>query len=134
MRTPATALIATLLFASACDDVLFGAEEVVITSSGLPAVEALVEAEGCLGCHNAASALGDLDLETDVHAATVGVVGAYGMPIVEPNDPAGSMFYLKITNTQGDNEGTDMPPGSGGIAAENVTIVEDWINDGAPAE
>lgn len=134
MNTHARGLLAALLFTAACDDIVFGPEDVVISSTGYPAVQEIVDAEGCLGCHNAASSLGDLDLETDLHATTVDVTGAYGLPIVAPGDPAGSMLYLKITNTQGASEGTDMPPGSGGLDADVIQIVEDWINDGAPAE
>lgn len=128
---PALGLLALSL--GACDDTVFGTGgEVVTDVEGYEGVVAIADAQ-CLGCHGSNSALGGLDLETDLHAATVGVTGDYGVAIVEPGDPAASMFYMKITNTQG-ADGTDMPPTSGGLSADEAAIIEDWILDGAPAE
>jgi uncharacterized membrane protein len=127
------ALSALLGFAG-CDDTLFQAEGgEAVTTEGFAGVQAIVDSK-CLGCHSAAGAPGayDLDLETDLHGAIVDVVGGYGVVLVEPGDPAASMFFQKITNTQADGNGSDMPIGSGGLPAEEAQIVEDWILDGAP--
>lgn len=124
--------VAALLLAG-CDDTLFATSGGEISAEGYEGVVQISEAN-CLACHSAGSKLGDLDLETDLHAATVGVEGAYGTPIVTAGDPATSMFYLKITATQGSSEGTEMPPGSGGLDASLADVVEAWILDGAPAE
>jgi len=112
-----------------CDDYVFGEEFVaaddVPMAEGLAGVEEIVQGQ-CLGCHSAESALGGLDLETDLVANTVDVVGSYNLPIVLPGDPENSMLYRKITNTQ-DGQGADMPPGSGGLSMALSDIVYDWI-------
>ena len=122
----------SVLLLSACDDTVFGVQEVV-TTEGYEGVVAIADAR-CVGCHSAASAQGGLDLETDLHGSTVGVVGAYGVVIVEPGDPGASMLFRKVTNTQGANEGVDMPIGSGGLDAAEADLIEAWILDGALAE
>ncbi len=116
-----------------CDDTVFGAGGEEVTGvEGYNGVLTIADTH-CLGCHSAASALGGLDLETDLHAATVDVVGDSGFAIVTPNDPANSNLFRKITNTHED-AGTDMPPGTGGLSATEADIVEAWILDGAPAQ
>ena len=118
-----------------CDDTIFEAPggEVPTGVDGYEAVLAVADTH-CLGCHSAASALGDLDLESDLHDATVAVEGFYGLPIVDPGSLETSMLYLKIANQQGDGDGTEMPPGSGGLSAPEIDLVGDWILDGAPRE
>jgi len=128
--------IAALVLLVGCDDILFNAgEEVVTDAEGFAGVQAIVDTK-CLGCHSAAGAPGayDLDLETDLHGAIVGVTGGYGVVLVEPGDPGASMFFQKVTNTQDAGNGSDMPIGSGGLPAEEAQIVEEWILDGAPLE
>ena len=133
MRAPT--LIVALLGLTACDDYLFGVatnEPTELPSeSGFAGVEQVVDAH-CLGCHSPPQPLGGLDLETDLYGATVNVVGQYGLPIVFPNDPESSMFYLKLANQNPPNTGTDMPPGSGGLSPTLAAIVQDWILAGAP--
>lgn len=125
--------------AMGCDDYIFGEQVVdrrdVPQSEGLAGVQEIVAAQ-CLGCHSASQALGDLDLETDIPAATIEVIGSFNLPIVLPGDPESSTLYRKITNTQ-DGQGSDMPPGSGGLAPALTDIVYDWIvslEDQAPTE
>jgi len=97
------------------------------TVSGTPEEAALAVVDAhCLGCHSAASALGNLDLETDFVGGTVGVVGAYDELIVAPGDPEASTLYLKVT-ADPDVPGTDMPPGSGGVPADDAAILRTWI-------
>jgi len=117
-----------------CDDTLFvGADPGPATDAqGFEGVQAIV-ASNCLTCHSADSALGDLDLETDLYAATVGVTGAYGVTIVEPGDLDNSMLYLKTTNQQG-SDGSEMPVGTGGLSQPENDIIANWILDGAPAQ
>ncbi|MEN0067959.1 MAG: c-type cytochrome domain-containing protein [Myxococcota bacterium] len=118
-----------LVALAGCDDHIFGEQVVdpatMPQATGLEGVEQMVQTQ-CLGCHSKGQALGDLNLETDLVAATVDVIGSYNLPIVLPGDPENSMFYRKITNTQ-DGQGSDMPPGSGGLAAGVTDIVYDWI-------
>lgn len=130
-------LVCGILSLLACDDRIYG--DVVAGGStetleqGLSGVQTIVEGQ-CLGCHGASSALGGLDLETDLIAATVGVVGQYQIPLVQPGSPEDSMLYLVITNTQPDGTSGEMPPGSGGLGQAATDIVYDWIADGAGAE
>ncbi len=112
-----------------CDDYVFG--EQVVDAGTLPQAEGLEGVQeivdlNCNGCHSAEQALGGLDLETDLVANTVEVIGSYNLPIVLPGDPENSMLYRKITNTQ-DGQGSDMPPGSGGLSTALADIVYDWI-------
>ena len=120
-----------------CDDNVWGQSGVEQTeppsATGYAGVQE-VSAGHCEGCHNASGMQGGLDLSTDLHQATVGVIGQYGLPIVSAGDPDNSMFYLKMTNTHPDNTGTDMPPGSGGLSPALTDVVYQWILDGASTE
>src|SRR5688572_30619368 len=65
-------------------------------ASGWCAVRAMFAA-ACVGCHDAAQRQGDLDLETDPYGATVGVVSPdFGVVLVQPGDPDGSLLYRKM--------------------------------------
>lgn len=125
--------------ASGCDDVLFGeAEDGGEEGPSQEGYAGVVEiaTEHCYGCHSAAantSAGFNLDLETDLHATTVGVAGSYGVPLVVPGSPEESMLYMKMTGTNPDNTGGAMPPG-GSLGDANTDVVAAWIEDGAPGE
>jgi len=130
-------LLALSLFVltAGCDDTIFeggGEGEIPTDAQGFEGVAAIVDIH-CLGCHSSASALGGLDLETDLHGAIVGVTGDYGLPIVDPGNLDSSMLYLKTANQQG-ADGTDMPPGTGGLSAPENEIIANWILDGAPEQ
>lgn len=124
------------LLVAGCDDNLWGVGEVLVEPPSQEGYAGVIEIsqDACLGCHSAGSALGGLDLETNFAAATVGVLGQYGLLIVEPGNPDGSLLYLKMTNTQPGGVGTDMPPGSGGLDPALTDVVKAWIEDGAPAQ
>jgi hypothetical protein len=132
MRRSLLALALLVLPVTACDDTVFeGGEGAPVEGvEGIEGVLAIADTH-CLGCHSAASALGGLDLETDLHSAVVGVTGDYGIPIVDPGNLDTSMFYVKTTAQQG-SDGTDMPPGTGGLSAPENEIIANWILDGAP--
>ena len=87
-------------------------------------------AQECLVCHDADSALGGLDLETDPVGALVNVPSpTSGAVRVVPGDPQGSLLYRKVSGTVAGNEGDEMPP-NGAIAAVAATV-EAWIAAGA---
>lgn len=133
-----SAVAGTLLFLTGCDDTLFGVGAEGPDGGDPPAETGYagvvaIAADHCMPCHSAATATFGLDLETDVHAATVGVTSTYGGILVAEGSPEDSIFYTKMTGEQQDNQGTDMPPG-GRLGAAFTDIVRDWILDGAPAE
>lgn len=115
-----------------CDDVLFDTgPEAELSEDGYAGVQQVATAY-CLACHSATAVQGQLDLETDLHDAVVGVASSTdaSWTLVEPGDPATSLLFLKITDQA--PFGTDMPPASGGLEADAAQIIEDWILDGAP--
>lgn len=120
-----------------CDDTTFpqgnggGGGAPIGDAEGWCAAQALF-AGSCTSCHSSASALGGLDLETDPHAALVGVTSAsYGVPLVTPGDPDASLLLRKISGTQAADEGSQMPPG-GQVDPAVIEKVRTWIADGAP--
>lgn len=126
-------VFAAVLALTGCEDYIWG-EAVIdepVQATGFAGVEQIV-AENCLGCHSTAANLGGLDLEIDLHGATVNVVGQYSIPLVLPGQPEESMFYLKVVDEQPDYTGTDMPPGSGGLPRALAEVVYQWIESGAP--
>jgi hypothetical protein len=87
---------------------------------------------GCISCHMPSHLLGELDLDTDPEAATVGVVSeTYGEVIVAPGDPGGSLLFRKMAGTQAEDEGGIMPP-TGVWNEELLGKVRYWIEVGAP--
>lgn len=126
-----------LMLLLACDDALFeghsGAGGVGTTAAeGWCGVQQVLAT--CTACHSAGGALGGLDLETDPHTALVDVTSAaYGVVLVAPGDPDGSLLVRKLEGTQGASEGGEMPPG-GGIDAASVALVRQWVADGASAD
>src|SRR5688500_9355719 len=94
--------------AAGCDDVIFGQSsdgvDDVPRQDGYAGVVELAT-DHCSACHSEAantSAGFGLNLETDLHASTVTVVGSYGLTLVSPDSPEDSMLYLKITGTNPD--------------------------------
>lgn len=116
-----------------CDDFIFGGTVgPEIEQEGYAGVVAIADAS-CLACHSAAAAQGQLDLETNLHAATVEVPsGNAGFVLVVPGSPDESLLYLKVANQPPSGTGTEMPPGSGGLPEDQLAIVRGWIEDGAP--
>jgi len=100
-------------------------------AQGWCGVQAIFQSN-CLSCHSAASHLGDLDLETDPHAALVGVqaAGDASRTLVIAGDPDNSALLAKL---QPDPPfGGMMPPGVP-LSAARVELVRQWIADGADA-
>ena len=56
--------------------------------------------------------------------------GAPGKVRVKPFDPDNSFLFQKITNKQGKNEGTVMPP-YGMLLGDQIELVRRWIAAGA---
>jgi len=90
------------------------------------------------GCHDAQQAEGDLYDLTDPDSAwgllvNVPSVGLPGMDRVEPGDAEASYLYLKISDTHraAGGDGNRMPPTGFPLTETKVTMVRDWIEDGA---
>lgn len=84
------------------------------------------------GCHIGGS-VGGLDLSPALsydNLIFVGATGYSGSVRVAPNDAANSVLFNKIANT-GVN-GQQMPPGGPLLSPTQISLIEDWINDGAP--
>ena len=120
-----------------CDDTLFVAHSSggeVPTGNDFCAVQTIV-ANNCLDCHSAAANVGDLDLETDLHATIVDNVGYYDVTLVVPGDPEGSLFYQKTTDAVPSSDlGDVMPPGGTGLSDSENQIISEWITAGASEE
>lgn len=102
------------------------------TSAGGYCAVQRVLTNNCVSCHSASGHAGGLDLQTDPHAALVGVASSayYGRTLVVAGDSAGSFLTVKMQGTQSGSEGTIMPP-SGPVAAGDLAAVIAWIDAGA---
>lgn len=76
----------------------------------------------CASCHGS---LGGWDASSYQAVMTSGD----NAPVVEPGDPEGSLLGQKLLGTH--EEGTIMPP-SGQLPQEDIEVVLDWIESGAP--
>lgn len=101
----------------------------VPTGEGFCAVRNVFDAS-CVRCHDAAGRQGGLDLETDPHAALVSVTSAaYGVTLVAPGDPDGSLLVRKMEGVEAVTEGGVMPPD--GLLPEAAAVVRAWVAAGA---
>ena len=91
-----------------------------------------ITAASCLICHGASQAQGELDLETDLRAALVGVPSATyaDRTLVVAGDAEASFLVAKLVGTQAEDEGDEMPPGAP-LAQERIDRVREWIDAGA---
>jgi len=89
----------------------------------------------CTSCHSGASPSGQLDLGTGSWNNLVNVTSANYSPAlrVVPYEPNNSVLYHKVFYTN--QSGNGMPPSSAGgqLPLSERQLVEQWINDGAPA-
>ncbi|MEZ4322337.1 MAG: c-type cytochrome domain-containing protein [Myxococcota bacterium] len=125
-------LLPFVFLLASCDDHLFGASghtPVVPQGDGWCAVQQVL-ASSCAGCHSSGAAAGGLDLQTDAHAALVGVPGSTGALLVDAGSPDTSLLIRKIEGTQAADEGGAMPPGSA-LSSDLTSLVRAWITDGA---
>lgn len=84
---------------------------------------------GFSSCHG--SNTGDLTLDGEGDFdRLVNVDATTGAVLVIPGDADGSYLIQKLEGTDG-IEGDIMPPG-GGLSADRVQLVRDWIDAGAP--
>jgi mono/diheme cytochrome c family protein len=79
----------------------------------------------CVGCHG-----GTAGLTLDSHANLM--AGSNRGAVVSPGNANGSILYNKIRTDQNPPFGSRMPQG-GSLSAEQITLIRDWINQGATA-
>jgi hemoglobin len=92
-------------------------------------VEAILDANGCMGCHGSSGGL------TITYADIVGVVDSgTGLAQIEPGNPDASYLWHKINGTQASvsgGSGVTMPKNMPAMSASDLAIVETWILEGA---
>ncbi|MCB9683248.1 MAG: hypothetical protein H6733_17415 [Alphaproteobacteria bacterium] len=108
-----------------------GGTDTDVPAEGWCAVAAAIQTS-CLSCHSAASHLGGLDLETDAHAALVGVTSATdaGWTLVTAGAPDTSLLWVKLAGDVPAGLGGSMPPGRA-LSSGTVDLVRAWIVEGA---
>ena len=84
---------------------------------------AIIEAK-CLACHGSAR-MSDLDLR---EISTIRKGGKRG-PAIVPGNAEASLLYRAVKR----DGALQMPPGKTGLTATEVSVLRDWINQGAPA-
>lgn len=88
----------------------------------------------CGSCHGGAGGSGSLSYIEDwdylVYVASDDVLAMF---LVDPFDSSNSYLQHKIDGTQGTvgGAGNQMPRGGGSLTATEITMIEDWINEGA---
>lgn len=112
-----------------CDDHLFLPEGGELAPGWCGVEPVLTSSCALSGCHDAATATGGLDLETDALTAMVGVESANyaGQVYVVAGDSASSLLHLKVAGT---DAGTRMPLGSP-LGETEIAAIKAWIDDGA---
>jgi hypothetical protein len=91
----------------------------------------------CTGCHGATNPTGSLDLSSETTAYTnlttesSAETGCTEKYVVSGNAST-SLLYQKVTGTSLPTKcGVKMPKGETALSAANITIIENWIKDGA---
>lgn len=82
----------------------------------------------CAGCHGSSGGFTiGFDQMVEVPSNQLS-----SMNRIEPNDPANSYVYLKMTgdHISAGGSGGSMPP-SGSVSPADLELIEQWINDGA---
>jgi hypothetical protein len=79
----------------------------------------------CVSCHSPGSFSGELDLSS--HAALM--QGGRSGDVVVAGSSSTSLLVDKISSNA---VGFRMPPFDPGLTQSDISIIEEWINDGAP--
>ncbi len=82
-------------------------------------------ADRCVECHNSETMLGDLNLQNRGLAFRQRKAG----PVIVPNEPEKSMFYLALTLPPKDKKA--MPATGHRIPKDEVNVIRQWIKEGA---
>lgn len=84
------------------------------------------------GCHTSDAMQGGLSLEAPVRAKLVGVESSQvTRPLVDPGNPGNSYLMDKVRGTMTAGGTMIMPP-SGSLSDEDIALIQQWIEAGAP--
>lgn len=94
-------------------------------------IQSLIFARRCTTCHGAARREANLDLQTGAHGNLVNRGSQQASTnLVAPGNPDSSYLVSKLEGRS--TSGSRMPQGGPFLAAEDVTIIRRWIQNGAP--
>ena len=79
----------------------------------------------CINCHHSGALFGNLNLEN----RSLAFKERPGGPVILPHDPAGSAFLRVLTLPEADRKA--MPPTGHRIPDAEVTLIRQWIEQGA---
>lgn len=130
MKYLLTSIVAGLaLFA--CDDHIFSNGKGHTSTSETEGNAESLLINACSSCHGGGLAP---NLAADICDNLVNVPStqAPSMNFVTPNEPENSYLWHKLNGTGGSAGGTDtIMPTTGALAAADLAIIEEWINNGA---
>ena len=86
------------------------------------------------GCHGGNNPAANLSLKAEDIAQILGVssVARPDYQLIAPGDPVNSYLLMKVRGDEG-IAGDRMPP-AGALEAEQIDLVEEWVEDGGPLE
>ena len=89
--------------------------------------------DNCSGCHIGGGSSGGLTLDDVNDSVNDPSDDIPSMDRIEPGDADNSYIWLKLNNTHtaAGGSGGDMPP-SGALASDDLSVIETWIEEGAP--
>lgn len=79
------------------------------------------------GCHAGSV---NPSLAGNSYSNLVNKISSTGIPYIKPNDPANSYVLQKIIGSNGIS-GSRMPLSAQPLSNEQISTIEEWINDGA---
>jgi hypothetical protein len=96
-------------------------------------IQPIFDAE-CTSCHSGASPSANLDLSDSSEIIDVASDDVPSMDRVEPGDTSNSYLWHKIKGTHGSvgGAGSTMPRGGGSLTSAEISLIGDWIDEGAP--
>lgn len=127
---PAVLAVFVVLW-SGCD------EDSPTGSSGptLAEVQERVFSPSCVVCHSGNAPAEGLDLSAGAAYDDLVNVSSSQVPDlarVAPGDPENSYLYIKITGDDRMADGTSRMPMGGALSDDEIALVRDWIEAGAP--
>ena len=87
------------------------------------------------GCHSGTARAGGLSLQAEDIATAIVDVSSEAKPdykLVAPGDPVNSYLLMKMRGDEG-IAGDRMPPARA-LEEEQIALIEEWVEDGAPLE